>query len=88
MMINEMYPSPNSEERIASCVDQFEHEEEIEKGDPDTLDEAIPRVREDVDSLFRAMREGRDIRRHFFSGVRIASFYDPAHRWKSTSLNG
>lgn len=79
LMMNEIFPSPNSEERIAAWVDRFEHEEEIEKGDPDTVAEAITRVVEDVDLLFRGMKEG-DIRCHFFSGVQIANPFLEARR--------
>ena len=76
LMMNKIFPSLYNEERISSCVDRFKYKQQIEKGDPNTLAEAITRVMEDVDLLFRGMREGRDIRPHFFSGVRVPSFYD------------
>lgn len=51
LICHDFYPSAESARRIASLMDGFEHEIQIENNDPVTFDGALSRVRKDVDSL-------------------------------------
>jgi hypothetical protein len=76
LMFHQFSPSVESQQNIASLVDQFELEEKIEKDDPVTFGEAINRVVKDADSLFVGKKVST-IKPHFFSSI---SANIPTHR--------
>jgi len=63
---HDMFPSPESAKSIAATLETFEQEEIIESNDPTSFEDALARVRQDVDSLFVDLA-GDDIQAHFFS---------------------
>jgi hypothetical protein len=57
-----------TEERINEWMDCFQIEEDIENNDPVSIDDAISRARQDIDSLFSDMTSS-EMRMHLFSSV-------------------
>jgi hypothetical protein len=66
LSMHEMNPSADGDQRIASMLANFDLEREIESKDPVSFDDAVSRVRQDVESLF-IDRDVDDIWRQFFS---------------------
>ena len=66
LSMHEMNPSTDGDQRIESMLANFDLEREIESKDPVSFDDAISRVRQDVESLF-IDRDVDDIWQQFFS---------------------
>lgn len=64
--LHDIFPSPESAESLAATLETFEQEEIIESKDPTSFEDALARVRNDVDSLFVDL-SGDDIQAHIFS---------------------
>lgn len=66
LMLHGLNPSAEGERQIAAMVDEFELELQIENKDPVSFENAVCRVRQDVDSLFNTIVDD-DIHERFFS---------------------
>ena len=74
--LHKCFPADWTEERINEWMDSFQIEEDIEDNDPVSIDDAITRARQDVDSLLSDMTSN-EMRKHLFSPV---SEVDETHR--------
>jgi hypothetical protein len=66
--LHQCFPADWTDERINEWIDCFQIEEDIEDNDPVSVDDAISRARQDVDSLLSDMTPD-ELRRHLFSPV-------------------
>ena len=66
--LHKWFPADWTEERINKWIDHFQIEEDIEDKDPVSVDDAISRARQDIDSLFSDMTSN-EMRRHLFSPI-------------------
>jgi hypothetical protein len=85
-----MNPSSDGEQRIVSLLEHFEVEREIEDNDPVSFDDAISRVRQDIDGLFNDI--AGDVGRYFFSPLcnaekRSRSKEELEAQWMSRWIN-
>jgi hypothetical protein len=78
------FPSEESERHLETWVNRVELEQQIEKEDPITVDDALARVVKDVDYLFES-KEASSLRSHFFSDISEAAppscLSDVESRW-------
>ena len=66
LRMHEMFPSNVGAENISSLLDNFDRERAVESNDPVSFDDAISRVRQDIQSLIDDTA-GKGLYEHFFS---------------------
>ena len=80
--LHKYFPDIWTEERINEWMDCFQIEEDIEDNDPASIDDAVSRARQNIDSLFSDMTSN-EMRTHLFSPI---SELDEKHRPNTEQL--